>query len=54
MERRGGEWRYLVVDAEGRIEKEGAPQCAGCHASGVAEGLFGLPRPKTGSSGMAH
>ena len=46
MERRAGEWRYLVLDARGLIEREGAPECAGCHAGAVAEGLFGLPRPK--------
>jgi hypothetical protein len=46
MERRSGEWRYLVVDAGGRIRQQGAAECAGCHAGGVAEALFGLPRPK--------
>jgi hypothetical protein len=46
MERRAGAWRYLVVDPQGRIEREGSAGCAGCHASGVAEGLFGPPRPK--------
>lgn len=46
MERRTGEWRYLVLDAQGAVQREGAPECAGCHAGGVAESLFGLPRPK--------
>lgn len=46
MERQAGTWRYLVVRADGRIEKEGLPECAGCHSSGVAESLFGPPRPK--------
>jgi hypothetical protein len=46
MERRSREWRYLVVDAEGRIRNQGRGGCAGCHAGGVAEALFGLPRPK--------
>jgi hypothetical protein len=46
MERRAGAWRYLVVRADGRIEKDGAMECAGCHSSGVAESLFGPPRPK--------
>jgi hypothetical protein len=47
MERRGGAWRYLVVDERGLIRRQATRDCAGCHAAGVAEGLFGLPRPKT-------
>jgi hypothetical protein len=46
MERRAGEWRYLVLDSRGAVEREGPRPCAGCHAGGVALGLFGLPRPK--------
>jgi hypothetical protein len=46
MERRGGVWRYLVVDGKGLIERRAQGDCSGCHAAGVAEGLFGPPRPK--------
>jgi hypothetical protein len=46
MERRGGAWRYLVVDGGGFIRRRAPRECAGCHAGGVAEGLFGPPRPK--------
>jgi hypothetical protein len=39
-------WEYLVVDALGRIEERGElPLCQRCHADGVADHLFGLPRP---------
>jgi hypothetical protein len=46
MERRAGRWRYLVLDGGGHLERDQPPECAGCHAGGVAEGLFGPPRPK--------
>jgi hypothetical protein len=46
MARRGGAWRYLVVDARGFILRDAQQECAGCHTGGVAEGLFGPPRPK--------
>jgi hypothetical protein len=46
MERRAGAWRYLVVDRRGLVKEDAPEQCAGCHAGGVAEGLFGPPRPK--------
>jgi hypothetical protein len=46
MERRAGAWRYLVLDPRGAVEREGTRECAGCHAGGVALGLFGPPRPK--------
>jgi hypothetical protein len=46
MERRAGAWRYLVLDVRGRVLGDSPGECAGCHAGGVAEGLFGPPRPK--------
>lgn len=46
MERHAGAWRFLVLDTRGAIQRDGAPECAGCHAGGVAEELFGPPRPK--------
>jgi hypothetical protein len=40
----GGDWEYVVLDAEGRLEDRGklAP-CARCHAEGNADWVFGLP-----------
>ncbi len=38
-------WEYLVVDPQGLVEERGAlPLCQRCHADGVADQLFGLPR----------
>jgi hypothetical protein len=38
----GGDWEYLVVDAEGRIAARGAlPLCARCHAEAPGDHLFG-------------
>jgi hypothetical protein len=38
-------WEYLVVDAAGLIEERGdLPLCRRCHADGLADQLFGLPR----------
>jgi hypothetical protein len=40
-----GRWEYLVVDPEGRVEKRGQlALCQRCHAEGVADHLFGIPR----------
>ena len=40
----GGDWEYVVLDAEGRLEDRGklAP-CARCHAEGNGDWVFGLP-----------
>lgn len=41
----GGQWEYIVVDAQGLLEERGnLPLCRRCHADGVADQLFGLPR----------
>jgi hypothetical protein len=40
----GGDWKYVVTDAAGRIEDEGQLSlCARCHAEAPADYLFGLP-----------
>ena len=40
----GGDWEYLVLDAEGRLEDRGKlALCARCHAEGNADWVFGLP-----------
>ena len=40
----GGDWEYVVLDAEGRLEERGklAP-CARCHAEATGDWVFGLP-----------
>ena len=41
----GGRWEYLVVDPEGTVRKRGQlALCQRCHAEGVTDQLFGLPR----------
>ena len=41
---RGGDWEWLVADAEGWIEDRGAiASCARCHAEAGANWVFGLP-----------
>ena len=43
----GGDWEYLIVDAEGRITSRGAlSYCARCHGDAAANHLFG-PRVTT-------
>jgi hypothetical protein len=38
-------WEYLVVDPGGRVQKRGQLDlCQRCHAEGIADHLFGLPR----------
>ena len=40
----GGDWEYVVLDAQGRLEDRGKLQlCARCHADGNADSVFGLP-----------
>jgi len=51
MEKSGTSWRYLALRPDGTLP-ESAPEaarragerCARCHADGVADALFGLPR----------
>lgn len=39
------DWEYLSLDAEGGIVERGAlPLCLRCHAEGIADQLFGLPK----------
>jgi len=41
----GGDWEYIVLDAEGRVEDRGKlAACARCHAEGNADWVFGPPR----------
>jgi hypothetical protein len=48
MQKTGGRWRYLLLDALGRVQTEGnAGRCARCHADAVADQLFGLPRTRS-------
>ena len=44
MEKHGERWRFLELDRHGR-PAEAKDTCARCHASAVADSLFGLPRP---------
>ena len=40
-----GRWEYLVVDPGGGVQKRGQlALCQRCHAEGVTDQLFGLPR----------
>jgi hypothetical protein len=43
MEKRGQSWRFLALDASGTPAGSTAA-CGRCHAAGVADSLFGLPR----------
>ena len=41
----GGDWEYIVLDAEGRLEDRGKlAACARCHAEANADRVFGLPQ----------
>jgi hypothetical protein len=41
----GGDWEYVVIDADGRLEGRGKlAACARCHAEGNADRVFGLPQ----------
>lgn len=40
----GGDWEYVALDAEGRVEDRGRlALCARCHAEASADWVFGLP-----------
>jgi hypothetical protein len=40
----GGDWEYVVLDAEGHLEDRGRlTLCARCHAEANADWVFGLP-----------
>ena len=40
----GGDWEWVVLDAEGRLEDRGKlASCARCHAEGNGDWAFGLP-----------
>jgi hypothetical protein len=40
----GGDWEYLVADADGWVEDRGPlPTCGRCHAEAGADWVFGLP-----------
>ncbi|HMI83593.1 MAG TPA: hypothetical protein VK550_05830 [Polyangiaceae bacterium] len=40
----GGDWEYVVLDAEGHLEDRGKlALCARCHAEANADWVFGLP-----------
>jgi hypothetical protein len=43
MEKRGAGWSFFGLDRDGRAAEAG-DECARCHAAGVADSLFGLPR----------
>ncbi len=51
----GGDWEYLVLDAQGGVEQRGAiPLCARCHADAPVDHLFGprvATRKKLGNGG---
>jgi hypothetical protein len=50
MEKLGGTWRFSTLDSEGGEQPFDAPsgqateRCRSCHADGVADSLFGVPR----------
>jgi hypothetical protein len=45
MEKQGESWNFLALDRRGA--PTGATEaCARCHASGVADSVFGLPRAR--------
>ncbi len=42
-------WRYLILEPDGRIHRQGAiPLCERCHAEATADHLFGLPAGASG------
>jgi hypothetical protein len=45
MQKTGSAWSYLVLDSTGGISEKAPQGCEGCHAAGVADRLFGPPRP---------
>jgi hypothetical protein len=45
LERTPKEWRFWVLDPQGRLDPEVSLDfCAGCHAGALAPPVFGLPR----------
>ena len=46
MEKAAGAWQYRLLTATGVLVPETDAGCRGCHAGGVGDSLFGLPRPK--------
>lgn len=49
MEKRGDRWHFLALDQRGR-PTETDDTCSRCHAAGVADSLFGLPRARPSAS----
>jgi hypothetical protein len=44
MEKIGGAWEFLVVTADGKLERRGELElCRRCHAEAVSDHVFGLP-----------
>jgi hypothetical protein len=50
MRKTAGVWEYLRLGGDGSLPPapEAVSACRGCHAGGVADGLFGLPRAPGG------
>lgn len=44
MEKSAGGWSFLALGPDGRAMNTDLGACASCHAGGVADALFGLPR----------
>lgn len=49
MEKERESWRYLALAPSGVVLQQGDGACRTCHAGGVGDSLFGLPRPKQSS-----
>lgn len=46
MEKHGESWRFFALDQRGAPMTVATEACARCHASGVADSVFGLPRAR--------
>jgi hypothetical protein len=46
MEKARGTWRYRALTSTGMPAPTPESPCQGCHAGGVADFLFGLPRSR--------
>jgi hypothetical protein len=45
MHKRSGQWEFVLADGSGRIRERGSlALCTRCHAEGIGDHLFGLPR----------
>jgi hypothetical protein len=44
MEKKGGTWTFVALNADGSPMPENVSGCALCHRGGVADQVFGLPR----------